>query len=128
MDELYVVARSVLLDALEALGSHREALVVVGAQAIYLRAGDADLVVAPYTTDGDLALDPELLAEIPPLERALLDAAFVPGGRDAVGVWLARRATRSLPEVQVQVDLLVRLSCSLLAEDLVTAVGDGGRG
>ncbi len=43
---------------------------VVGAQAIYLRAGDADLVVAPYTTDGDLALDPELLAEIPPLERA----------------------------------------------------------
>lgn len=67
MDELYVVARRVLLDALEALGSHREAIVVVGAQAIYLRAGEADLMVAPYTTDGDLALDPDLLAEIPPL-------------------------------------------------------------
>lgn len=107
MDELYVVARRVLLDALDALGTHREALVVVGAQAIYLRAGEADLVVAPYTTDGDLALDPDLLAEIPPLEAALVEADFVPGGRDAVGVWLARRGTRSLPEVQVQVDLLV---------------------
>lgn len=71
MDELYVVARCVLIDALEALGPHREALVVVGAQAIYLRAGEADLVVAPYTTDGDLALDPDLLAEIPPWRRRL---------------------------------------------------------
>ena len=107
MDELYVVARCVLLDALEALGSHRDAIVVVGAQAIYLRAGEADLVVAPYTTDGDLALDPDLLAEIPPLEEALVGAAFVPGGRDAVGVWLTRRDTPSMPDVQVQVDLLV---------------------
>ena len=60
MDELYVVARRVLLDALEALGAHREAIVVVGAQAIYLRAGKADLAVAPYTTDGDLAWVPGL--------------------------------------------------------------------
>lgn len=107
MDELYVVARCVLLDALEALGTHRDAIVVVGAQAIYLRAGEADLEVAPYTTDGDLALDPDLLAEIPPLEEALVGADFIPGGRDAVGVWLARRDTPSLPDVQVQVDLLV---------------------
>lgn len=107
MDELYVVARRVLLDALEALGPHRDAVVVVGAQAIYLRAGEADLVVAPYTTDGDLALDPDLLAEIPPLEEALVGADFVPGGRDAVGVWLTRRDTPSLADVLVQVDLLV---------------------
>lgn len=107
MDELYVVARRVLLDALEALGPHRDAVVVVGAQAIYLRAGEADLVVAPYTTDGDLALDPDLLAEIPPLEEALGGADFVPGGRDAVGVWLTRRDTPSQAGVLVQVDLLV---------------------
>ncbi len=50
VDELYVVARRVLLDALEALGDHSNATVVVGAQAIYLRAGEADLIVAPYTT------------------------------------------------------------------------------
>ena len=107
MDELYVLARRVLLDALEALGPHRDAVVVVGAQAIYLRAGEADLIVAPYTTDGDLALDPDLLGEIPPIEDALLAAQFFPGGGDAVGVWLTRRDTPSTPDVQVQVDLLV---------------------
>lgn len=112
MDELYVVARRVLLDALEALGPHREAIVVVGAQAIYLRAGEADLVVAPFTTDGDLALDPARLAEIPPLEEALRGAGFIPAGRDTVGMWLTHRDTPSRSAVQVPVDLLVPESVS----------------
>jgi hypothetical protein len=107
VDELYVVARCVLLDALEALGPHRDAIVVVGAQAIYIRAGEADLGVAPYTTDGDLALDPNLLVEIPPLQEALARAGFVAGGRDAVGVWLTLRDTPVRARVEVQVDLLV---------------------
>lgn len=46
MHELYVLARQVLLDALEALGAHRDAIVLVGAQAVYLHVGDADLAVA----------------------------------------------------------------------------------
>ena len=76
MDWLYVLARKVLLDALEALGDHRKAIVVVGAQAVYLHVGDADLAIAPFTTDGDLVLDPALLSEMPPLETALRDAGF----------------------------------------------------
>jgi hypothetical protein len=64
VDPLYVAARRVLLDALEALAPHGDAVVIVGAQAIYLRTGDGDLTVAPYTTDGDLALDPSRLTEI----------------------------------------------------------------
>jgi hypothetical protein len=32
-DELYVMARRVLLDALDTLGHHRDAIVLVGAQA-----------------------------------------------------------------------------------------------
>jgi len=52
----YVEARRVLLDALEALGMHRRSVVLIGAQAIYLRAGEGDLAVAPYTTDGDLVI------------------------------------------------------------------------
>lgn len=75
-DELYTVARTVLLDALEALGEHRKALVLVGAQAIYLRVGEADLAVASYTTDGDLAIDPRILVEVPPLEHKLTEAGF----------------------------------------------------
>jgi len=41
-DPLYVRARAALLDAVEALGAHRDAIVLVGAQAIYLHTGDAD--------------------------------------------------------------------------------------
>jgi len=39
--------------------------VVVGAQAVYLRTGVAGLTVAPFTTDGDVALDPTLLGDDP---------------------------------------------------------------
>jgi hypothetical protein len=38
-DPQYVVARSVLLDALGALGAQREAVILVGAQAVYLYTG-----------------------------------------------------------------------------------------
>ena len=37
-----------------------------------LRTGEANLAIAPYTTDGDLALDPAKLAETPTLEAAAL--------------------------------------------------------
>ncbi|UQU64406.1 hypothetical protein COUCH_36545 [Couchioplanes caeruleus] len=76
-DPLYVAARRVLLDACDALDAHREALVLVGAQAVYLRAGDADLEgVAPFTTDADLSIDPMLLAADPAIVRAMTDAGF----------------------------------------------------
>jgi hypothetical protein len=58
VDPIYVEARRVLLDALVALAPHRQAFVVAGAQAVYLRAGESELALAPYATDGDLALDP----------------------------------------------------------------------
>jgi len=58
VDELYVIARRVLLDALDALAAHRDATILVGAQAIYLHSGDANLGVAAYTTDADLTPGP----------------------------------------------------------------------
>lgn len=42
----YVRARSVLLDALQALEPHLDSLTLVGAQAVYLQTGDADLAAA----------------------------------------------------------------------------------
>ena len=107
MDELYVMARQVLLDALEALGPHRDAMVLVGAQAIYLRVGEADLAVAPYTTDGDLAIDPVALGTAPPLEQALLSGGFQPKSSDSVGLWITHRATAGNPQTPVAIDLLV---------------------
>ena len=111
-DELYLIARRVLLDALDALGEHRDAMVLVGAQAVYLRVGDADLALAPYTTDADLVIDPHRLAEIPPLEQVLLGAGFAPASRDSVGVWLTRQRTSRQVEAEIAVDLLVPLSVS----------------
>jgi hypothetical protein len=112
VDELYVVARRVLLDALDALGVHRTAVVLVGAQAVYLRVGEADVAVAPYTTDGDLAIDPALLGEVPPLEQALKEAGFLPKARNSVGVWITQRATKENPNTEVAIDLLVPASVS----------------
>ena len=46
-DPLYVRAREVLLDALEALGPHRGSIILVGAQAIYLHTGEAASGLSP---------------------------------------------------------------------------------
>lgn len=74
-DPNYVVARTVLLDALDALADHRDALIVVGAQAVYLRTEPLE-GYQDFTTDGDLALDPSLLRERPGLEAAMRQAGF----------------------------------------------------
>ena len=63
-DKIYVDARRALLDALEALGPNAKACVLVGAQAIYLHTGEADLAVAVRTKDGDLAIDPRSLDKV----------------------------------------------------------------
>ena len=112
VDELYAMARRVLLDALDALGPHRDAIVLVGAQAVYLRVGEADLAVAPFTTDGDLAIDPAVLAEIPPLEQALRAAGFRPRTKDSVGIWVTTRTTSQRVDTDVAIDLLVPASVS----------------
>lgn len=121
MDELYVIARRVLLDALEALESHRDAAILVGAQAIYLHTGDVELAVAEYTTDADLALDPALLDKIPPLERGLQKAGFMPMGSRGVGFWKTIRRGSDARDVEVQVDVLVP-SCACQAPSAVSPV------
>jgi hypothetical protein len=84
-DPTYVRARRVLLDALQALGAHREAIVLVGAQAIYLHTGEGDLAVAPYTTDADLALAPADLEDSPRIDHLLVAAGFT--RTDQPGRW-----------------------------------------
>jgi hypothetical protein len=104
-DPLYVAARCVLLDALEAIESHLSALVLVGAQAVYLHVGEADLAVAPYTTDGDLAIDPTRLEPEPLLEVSMELAGFklLQG---AVGIWQEQVDVEGVKRT-IGVDLLV---------------------
>jgi hypothetical protein len=75
-DVLMVKARSALLDALEALAEHRDAVVVVGAQAIYLHTGNVDVALAEATKDSDLVLNPASLSDEPLVEEAMTAAGF----------------------------------------------------
>ena len=112
LDPLYVAARRVLLDALDALVNHRDAIVLAGAQAVYVRTGAADLdaSVSPYTSDADLAIDPRLLGPDPRLEDAMRTAGFhlllQPNGRTEPGIWTTTAIVNDA-EVQIPVDLLV---------------------
>src|SRR3989442_12824873 len=101
LDPQYVVARSVLLDALEALGDQREAVILVGAQAIYLHAGAVDLAVPELTIDADLTIDPALLRESPELESAMHSGHFERGNR--VGTWHVYREIAGV-RTRVEVD------------------------
>ncbi len=104
IDPLYVAAREVLLDALDALGDQREALILAGAQAIYIHTGAADLAVAEFTTDGDLVVVPEQLKVQPRLSDAMERALFRPGLQP--GSWLRDRTVSGIATT-IPVDLLV---------------------
>lgn len=98
-DHEYVEARRVLLDALHALGPHCQAVVLVGAQAIYHHVGEGTLAVAPFTTDGDLVLNPTVLDDEPLLAEAFATAGFALSVKP--GTWARDN---------VQIDLMVPAS------------------
>ncbi|WP_187977305.1 hypothetical protein [Mycetocola sp. JXN-3] len=108
--DLLVRARSVLLDALDALWDHRDAIIVIGAQAVYLRTGGIDVALAEATKDSDVAVDPRHLASDPRLEAAMRMAGFFPSATAQPGSWVNAEG--------IPVDLMV-------PEDLA---GPGSRG
>ncbi|MFV2074275.1 MAG: GSU2403 family nucleotidyltransferase fold protein [Thermoanaerobaculales bacterium] len=104
---LMVEARRVLLDALDALVEHRDSLVLVGAQAVYLRTDEIALSFsASYTTDADLAIDPTTLAETPPLIEVMTAAGFKRTQPDRPGIWGKAIVVDGHDEI-IPVDLIV---------------------
>jgi hypothetical protein len=103
-ESLYAAARRVLLDALEAAAPFLDSVIVVGAQAVYLRTERARLALAGFTLDGDLALDPSSLPTAPPIERALTNAGFVRGTQP--GSW-SRRVSMDGRDIRACVDFMV---------------------
>jgi predicted nucleotidyltransferase len=98
--DLLIASRRALLDALGALRPHLEAVVVVGAQAIYMHTGEAPVALAPTTKDSDLALDSRALNDSPLLEEAMASAGFHHDlGSPQPGSWLSPTG--------IPVDLLV---------------------
>lgn len=101
---LYVVARQVLLDGFAALGSHQDSVILIGAHAIYLHVGEADLAVAAFTSDADFVIDPGTLATAPLLERAMTEAGFREGAQP--GIWITTREVNAI-STDIGFDLLV---------------------
>ena len=62
----------------ETLEPHSNAVILVGAQAVYVHteSEDESFAVAPFTYDADIALDPELLEDSPALIDAMSRAGF----------------------------------------------------
>lgn len=114
----YIAARRVLLDCLHLLSAQSEALVLVGAQAIYLQTPVLDAGLPASTTDGDIAIDPDLLFENPDLTAVLESAGFRP--HTSPGTWFS-------PE-GVPIDLMVP-SAALPTSNRRTAPlgGQGGQ-
>ena len=110
LDPRYVQARRVLLDALFALAPYGAAIIVAGAQAIYLHTGDADFAIAPFTIDSDFAINPSLLGDDPLLEAAMRDAGFElsqrPEGHVEPGIWVTPALVGDHQDL-IPVDLIV---------------------
>jgi len=84
--DLLVLAPRVLLDAVEALDRQRDALILIGAQAVYIHTGSVQIALPEATKDSDIAIDREQLADDPLIEQAMAEAGFRMG-RDP-GSWL----------------------------------------
>jgi hypothetical protein len=97
---ILVLTRKVLLDALEALADHRDSVIVVGAQAVYLHTGNASVAIAEATKDSDLAVDPRSLGADPLIQEAMEAGGFLPDPHSGQpGAWIS-------PE-HIPVDLMV---------------------
>ena len=102
-DNLIVEARTALLDAIAALEAHKASVILIGAQAIYLRTGNATFALAEATKDSDLAIDTRTLGEDPLLEEAMTSAGFIlnPVSQQP-GAWMSPNG--------IPVDLMVTVS------------------
>ena len=102
----YLEARRVLLDVLGALNEQLDAVVLVGAQAVYLRTANRLPAYQPFTTDADIVLDPSLLTDQPGLGDVMRNAGFVLTAEP--GIWEARFQREGLDDqVVVPIDLIV---------------------
>lgn len=85
-------ARRGLLDVLSVLEEHHDAIVLVGAQAVYIHTGSGDLAIPPSTTDADIALSPNKLNDEPLIDEALRAAGYTP--RTNPGTWRSVNGVR----------------------------------
>ena len=91
-DQNHINAREALLDVVEALVRHNDAIILVGAQAVYVHteSEDAKFALSPFTYDADIALDPEMLGDSPTIIDAMSSAGVRLEGQPGLykrGMW-----------------------------------------
>lgn len=99
-ENLIAEARAALLDAAIALQAHGDSIILIGAQAVYLRTGAVSFALAEATKDSDFAIDARNLGGDPRLEEAMKNAGFIlnPTSRQP-GAWMSPRG--------IPVDLMI---------------------
>ena len=98
--DLTVRTRAALLDALQALEDQIDALIVIGAQAVYFHTGEVDVAIPEETKDADVGVNPNVLRDDPLVEEAITAAGFFKDLENPQpGSWLNRDG--------IPVDLLV---------------------
>lgn len=104
----YDVARENLIRVLRTLRAYRrDSVVVVGAQAVYLRTHEITMTpFLPFTLDSDLAIDPRILETTPPIRQTLIDAGYQHRHGDP-GLYWAPGSSDDQPLNGAQVDVLV---------------------
>lgn len=102
-DPQYVQARKLLLDVVEALGVQREAVILIGAQAIYLRRSSEEIAVAEFTRDADLAVVPRKLKNAPALNKVMKSLGLT---SEEPGIWTTSGTAMAL-ELTNEIDLIV---------------------
>lgn len=89
-DNLVNEAKVALFETLDALGPHRDSVILVGAQAIYQHTGNVDLAIAEFTKDSDLVIDVNNLEASPEISALLKQSGFYQSVGGNPGQWLSR--------------------------------------
>jgi hypothetical protein len=127
------MTRTALLDAIEALEAQLDAIIVVGAQAIYLHTGSADVAVAEFTTDGgDLALHPDVLSADPRVNDAMREAELADAQKmiadlkkDVSGIAIEPNPTPAFPLIVETPDIAQPVDPVALATTAPEPFSDG---
>ena len=82
-----VSTRNTIIDTLELLAAHREAITLIGSHAVHERTSSLQGVDSTTTKDGDFAVTPELVSDHPAIEETMRSAGFEPITADRPGLW-----------------------------------------
>lgn len=100
-------SRRALINVIQGLQEHREALTVLGGHAVIEMTWHLKTLPIPDTTlDGDLGVTPQLLAETPLLVEKMIELGYEAARTERPGVWSPTEEADLPPHDRTSVDLI----------------------